>query len=390
MLALVPLIVLLAAWAAASRAESMTDSLKSVMLVLPFIIAVLAMFMSLWYQNSSSFFIVLFILISSILIRVSAAKDAMLIEAVTQVAILLPVNVIWLAFITERGIISSYGANKAIIVAVESVWILVSMLSRSGSVADYAPSPDGIVRLPAPAIVLSILAIGLLIVSFIFKNQHLHLVFIAVLISVYISLYFAHRPVIFAIFTASAFIMIVTAMFEVSYSLAFYDTLTGVLSRRALEQELVKLGSRYAIAMVDIDHFKRINDTYGHDVGDEVLKMVASVVDKVSGRAKVFRYGGEEFAIIFPGFGVTEALPALERVRKAVERRPFILRAEDRPKKKPERITGNSKGKGRVNITVSIGAAERTESAKTAHDVIIKADEALYKAKCSGRNRVSS
>ena len=313
----------------------------------------------------------------------------MLIEAVTEISILIPINAVWLAFIRERGIFSSYGINKAIIVAVQIIWILINMLAKAKTVAGYALSQENVINVRAPAIILYVLAIGFLLTNYILKGHHMHLVFITILITTYISLYFAHRPVIIAVFLSAAFIMMVTALFEVSYSLAFYDTLTGILSRRALEQELGKLGNRYSIAMVDIDHFKRVNDTYGHDVGDDVLKMVASLVDKVSGRAKAFRYGGEEFVIILQGQGCTEVMPVLERVRKAVERRPFVLRSEDRPKRKPEKVIGESKGKGRINITVSIGVAQRTEGVKDAWDVIKKADEALYKSKCGGRNCVS-
>lgn len=97
------------------------------------------------------------------------------------------------------------------------------------------------------------------------------------------------------------FLIFIIALFEASYSLAFHDTLTGVLSRRAMEQEILRLGNKYTVAMVDIDHFKRVNDTYGHQIGDDVLKMIASLINKNIQSGKVFRYGGEEFAIIFPG-----------------------------------------------------------------------------------------
>lgn len=387
--ALVPFAVLLIAWVTASRAALFSDALESVILVLPFVIAVLALFMSIWYQNSSSFFLIAFILLSYILVKVSAAQDAMLIEAVMEISILMPINAVWLGFIRERGIFSSYGANKAIIVAVQLIWILINVLSKNKAVAGYVLRPDNVIIMQAPAIILYVLAIGFLLANYVLKGHHMYLAFILVLISTYISLYFAHRPVIIAIFLSAAFIMMVTALFEVSYSLAYYDSLTGILSRRALEQELLKLGSHYSIAMVDIDHFKRVNDTYGHDVGDDVLKMVASLVDKASGRSKAFRYGGEEFVIILQGQGCAEAMPVLERIRKVVEHRPFVLRSENRPQKKPEKKTGDSKGKGRINITISIGVAQRTESVKNAEDVIKKADEALYKSKCGGRNCVS-
>jgi len=181
-------------------------------------------------------------------------------------------------------------------------------------------------------------------------------------------------------------------MFDVSYSLAFYDTLTGVLSRRALEQELLKLGGRkYTIAMVELDYFKKINDSYGHDIGDEVLKMVASILSKTLSKAKVFRYGGEEFVVLFAGKGYNDVISQLELVRRTIEKRPFIIRSDNRPAEKPDEPAkySKSKGKGKINITVSIGLAQKTDLLKTSYDVIKKADEALYKSKECGRNRIT-
>jgi len=77
-------------------------------------------------------------------------------------------------------------------------------------------------------------------------------------------------------------------------------------SRRALIERLPSLGRRYTVAMVDVDHFKNFNDTYGHDAGDQVLRMVASRLGEVSGGGTAFRYGGEEFTILFPGKGGKE------------------------------------------------------------------------------------
>jgi len=388
--ALIPFAVILLAWITASQAASFSEAVHSVVLVLPFVMVFLALFMSVWYKNSRFFFLTVFMLIAYIMLKVASRREAMLLEAVTEISILIPINMIWLAFIHERGIITSYGANKAIIIGVQFVWVLINVLGKSADLTTGLLDPARTMPVPAPAIVLYVLAIGFLMLNYILKVQYVYVVFISIMITTYISLHFAHRPLTLAIFTSSVFVIVVSALFEVSYSLAFYDILTGVLSRRAFEQELAKLGRQYCIAMVDIDHFKRVNDTYGHDVGDEVLKMVSSILKKISYRARTFRYGGEEFAIIFPGQELAEVVPVLERVRKAVERRPFILRAEDRPKKKPEKITGSSAGRGQLNITVSIGVAQKTDSLKTPMDVVKRADEALYRSKNNGRNRVST
>jgi diguanylate cyclase (GGDEF)-like protein len=314
----------------------------------------------------------------------------MLVEAVTMLSILFPVNVVWLSFSKERGIISTYGRNKAIILLAQLLWVFINIRIKSNVPA--GPGISGIyIGIKAPAIVLYIMAVGILLSCYILKNQYMDLIYVAVLISSVISFYLSNRLLLVAIFTSAIFVIMVIAMFDVSYSLAFYDTLTGVLSRRALEQELLKLGNRkYYIAMVDLDFFKKINDCYGHDIGDEVLKMVASILNKTLSKAKVFRYGGEEFVVLFTGKGYNEVMNQLERARRAIERRPFIVRSDNRPKEKPEKITNHSKGKGKINITVSIGLAQKTDILKTGYEVIKKADEALYKSKNSGRNCITS
>ncbi|MDF9409810.1 GGDEF domain-containing protein [Pelotomaculum isophthalicicum JI] len=145
----------------------------------------------------------------------------------------------------------------------------------------------------------------------------------------------------------------------------------------------------YAIAMLDIDFFKKFNDTYGHDVGDNALRFVATMMKNVTGGGKIYRYGGEEFTIIFPGKGVDDAVPHLEKLRNKISKRGFILRGQNRPKKKPKNITPSNSSK-RLFLTVSIGVSEKTERNKTAEAVLKSADNALYRAKENGRNRISS
>ncbi len=299
MTVLAPLIVLLVAWALASKSEFFGDAVQSLIKVVPYIIALLALFMSVWYQNSNSFYLVCFVLITYIFIVVSQKNISMLSEVVTMVSILLPVNALWLGFSRERGVFSSYGRKKALIILVQLIWIFVNMMSKSGTPAT-GDITESFIGIRVPAVVLYIISVGLLLSCYILKNINMNIIYLAILITSVLSLYFANRILLVSIFTSAIFVIVVIALFDVSYSLAFYDTLTGVYSRRALEQELLKLGNKkYAIAMVDLDRFKHINDTYGHDVGDEVLKMVASLLDKNSGPGKVFRYGGEEFVVLF-------------------------------------------------------------------------------------------
>jgi GGDEF domain-containing protein len=156
--------------------------------------------------------------------------------------------------------------------------------------------------------------------------------------------------------------------------------------------------------MVDIDHFKSVNDTYGHDTGDDVLCMVASKLSQVTGGGQVYRVGGEEFCILFPGRSAQEALPDLENLRALIESSPFRLRGADRRARArgtDRRSVSRSKrpsgrrvrlvrlaGSTGLRITVSIGVARQDEKNAHPNDVIKAADQALYRAKKSGRNRV--
>jgi len=191
------------------------------------------------------------------------------------------------------------------------------------------------------------------------------------------------------VFLLAAAVTLAVSVVETSYAMAYRDELTGLPARRALMRDLDGLGSRYTAAMVDVDHFKRFNDRHGHDVGDQVLRMVAGRLGETSGGGRAYRYGGEEFALLFPGRSREEALPHLEAVRAAVEASTFSVRSWTRPRKKPDGTRATKTARARhLSVTVSIGVAEAKE-ADAALDVLKKADKALYRAKKGGRNRVA-
>jgi diguanylate cyclase (GGDEF)-like protein len=189
-------------------------------------------------------------------------------------------------------------------------------------------------------------------------------------------------------FSAAGLILVITSI-ETSFSMAYIDELTELPGRRSLNETLANLGRRYAIAMIDIDHFKKFNDQYGHKTGDQVLKMVASNLKELTGGAKVFRYGGEEFAAVFSGKTAKEVVPHLDTYRKILESTPFTVRGRGRKKSSAEnrgKISPASR-KG-INVTVSIGVASPNRGMATPEKVLKAADRILYKAKKAGRNRV--
>jgi diguanylate cyclase (GGDEF)-like protein len=191
-----------------------------------------------------------------------------------------------------------------------------------------------------------------------------------------------------ALTTAGAVLALV--VLQDTYHMAFRDALTGLPGRRAFDEALTAVGRHYAVAMVDIDHFKQFNDAHGHQVGDEVLRMVASRLARVGGGGRTFRYGGEEFVLLFPGKSADEVEPHLEALRAAIEDYRMAIRSPGRPKKPrvgKRRRTGQSSAQT-VSVTVSIGVAARGARNMTPVAVIAAADRALFRAKRLGRNRV--
>lgn len=172
-----------------------------------------------------------------------------------------------------------------------------------------------------------------------------------------------------------------------SYYLAYRDELTGIPSRRALNQYALSLGRKYCVAMLDVDHFKKFNDSYGHDIGDQVLKLVAAKIMKVSAGGRAFRYGGEEFTVVFPRRNLAEAESALEEIRQLIADYKIVIRHPIRKSKKSRQNKGADTSKS-VSVTISIGLASR-ESNASFEQVVKAADEALYRAKRKGRNNVS-
>ena len=195
----------------------------------------------------------------------------------------------------------------------------------------------------------------------------------------------------YAIFMCATGVLLIAALLQESHQLAFRDQLTGLPGRRALEERMRSLGERYAIGMVDVDHFKKFNDTHGHDVGDQVLKLVGGRLAQVDGGGVAYRYGGEEFSVLFPGATIAQAERALEAIRGSIEAYRMAVRGADRPKQPHE--GAKRRGEGSVekvlSVTVSIGVAEPSDVRATPRAVLKAADEALYRAKQAGRNRLS-
>jgi diguanylate cyclase (GGDEF)-like protein len=210
------------------------------------------------------------------------------------------------------------------------------------------------------------------------------------LVAFFLACWWMESARVFSAFIAAAGVMLLVAVLQESHRLAFRDELTNLPSRRALEERLAELGPSYAIAMIDVDHFKQFNDAHGHHVGDQVLKLVAARLARIEGGGQSYRYGGEEFCVLFPERALAEAMPHLEKLRKDIEDYRIAVRGGDRPKAREagSRLRAARPPEKTLSVTVSIGVAERDDTLIRPMLVIRAADEALYRAKRAGRNRV--
>jgi len=175
-------------------------------------------------------------------------------------------------------------------------------------------------------------------------------------------------------------------------SIGYRDELTQLANRRALKQSVKSLRGSYAVAMVDADYFKKINDQYGHDLGDQALRAIAGLLRKTAYGGKAFRYGGEEFCLLFKGKSRQEVIEILENMRKEIANYDMVIRdKKHRPKasKQGEKRRGASRRNSDFRLTVSIGVASSDNSGHF-DQVLKKADKALYRAKACGRNQVQA
>lgn len=310
-------------------------------------------------------------------------------------ALIFPINITLFCFMRERGVLTTAGRMRLGFLILQGGIIAWLVRYHGGGVAEFLggelvrfPLPAGI-SLSQPAMLILAPAFIIAAIRIVLRQTPVDSALLAAMLSVAALSNWpatANMPILFI--TAAA-LTLTLGVLQDTHDMAFRDDLTGLPSRRALNEQLMDLGRRYVIAMLDVDHFKRFNDTYGHDVGDQVLKMVARKINGVKGGGKPFRYGGEEFTVIFPRRRLAEAIPHLEEVRKAIAAYQLMLRDSARPQKAGQGKKQRGSGDGeKVSVTISIGVAESGDRSTPA-EVLREADQALYRAKRKGRNMLS-
>ena len=365
-----------------------------------------------WRFHSSRIFVALCVLFMAegAIALWGGAQMPVLITAAAAVAVLLPLDFVLIALMHERGFTAESLGPVSLFLFVEATVVAVlCRTAESGLPSAAHPRHLGTtITLPNYTLVIFALAAAFLLTRFLLIRKPVESALLWTLSAFFLSLHFATNPRLATLYAATAACSLFASVIESSYLLAYHDELTSLPSRRAFNDAMQRLQEPYSMAVVDIDHFKKFNDTYGHETGDQVLRLVASNLARVTGGGRAYRCGGEEFNILFPGKNTSDVLDHLERLRENIEASEFRMRGHDRrlAPRGPDRRTDRTRRrttKGQairdlaqppapasISVTVSIGVASSAKRQSHPDAVLQAADKALYRAKANGRNRVEA
>ena len=374
------------------RVGVLADPAAPLVRFFPVVVFGIGLGLSAFFRRSRLFFALLTLALAQttfawIIPHISAASAQI---AANAIEILLPLNLLTLAFLKERGIISPTGRKRLAMVAGQTLAVLVLCIPAFRQIAAqlsraFAPlALSHWSRLSQPALLAFALAAGVIMIPLVRRYKAVESSLLWSLVAAFIALRTAGTSHLDGVYFAAGGLTLIVALIETSYAMAYLDELTQLPSRRALNEALLKLGDSFTIAMMDVDHFKKFNDSYGHEAGDQALRLVASRLAHITGGGRAYRYGGEEFAVIFPGKPSEEVFVYLDRMRKVIENSVFVVRGKDRRRKGKSGIGRGSKRE--TNVTVSVGLASCMGDHLTPAEVLRMADQALYKAKARGRN----
>jgi diguanylate cyclase (GGDEF)-like protein len=374
------------------RVGVLADPQSPLVKFLPVVVFGVGLALSAFFRRSRLFFALLALTLAQsafawVMPRLSV--DSARITA-NAISILLPLNLLVLAFLRERGIISPAGRRRLAMMALQvmSVAILcmpaVAQIAAQLARAFVPPIFSQWSSLSQPALLAFILSTAVMTILLLRRYKAVESSLLWSVVAAFIALHVADASHLDGVYFAAGGLALIVALIETSYAMAYLDELTQLPSRRSLNEALLKLGETYSIAMLDVDHFKKFNDSYGHESGDQALKLVASRLSHITGGGKAYRYGGEEFAIVFPNKSSEEVFVYLDRMRRVIEQSVFTVRGADRRRKGKSGIGRGSKKQ--TNVTVSIGLAATNGDKLAPAEVLRMADQALYKAKAKGRN----
>lgn len=362
---------------------------------LPVLLAVLVVVLSFRFGRSQVFFYTLLVVMTNVVLGMEWADSRL---AYALLLAVVPILLVLLSLFPDRGVLTlrAWPSHLALLLATGFVAVAVqlqlSWLSQllytnwlPAQYFDWSRQPQSVIYVSVSAV------IAMLVVTSARPTSQTS-AGLGVLIMLITQLYFGGTDQSLHVFSSVALLMCLYAVLQESWRMAYLDELTELAGRRALRDRLHKIGGKYTISMLDIDHFKKFNDRFGHDTGDAVLRMIAGQLNKVTGGGAAFRYGGEEFTIVFNGKKIADVIPHLNALLEKIASTPFVInRANRRNSDNTIRkiAKDNLDTKQTVQVTISAGVADSQHSAVSGWEILKISDKALYRAKRKGRNCVS-
>lgn len=373
-------------------------------LVLPYLLLAVSFFLGVFFQQSRISFLSIFLGVIIFYLDRTCVTEGLLSKSDAIIflsSIYVPAFGVLFYHLGERGMLTVKGYVRFVIIlsGILVVVLVPNIADMSKAVSStnmmlFSP-PLECVRIPLTGWLVLFVCMPFFCFRSGFESPLLGYFFCIAILFVFAGLNMsaaiwpdgASRAVLFS-FMSGAALTFTCAIMESSWRNANIDELTELPGRRSFKHNLERLGDRYVIAMVDVDHFKKVNDRYGHSTGDQVLRFIASFL-RYNQAGKAYRYGGEEFAIVCEDGELKKVVEQLEELRQAICGREFIVRSRTRPRKadvdsRKADVTHDKT----ITITVSIGVAQSGQAFFSPQDVVHAADKALYRAKKAGRNQV--
>ena len=412
---LAPVAVLLSAWLILPYHTLLPDSLTGLMDFAPYWLLTIMLLLGLTYNRSRLVLTAVILCLGFFLFNQQPHLQSLTMEQASLLELsvlgIIPINLAWISTYRERGIFTFHGAVRCGAILLQVIFItwifyfpqqslfpqqLRMQIMQYPFLSSVYPSSGFLSELPYTHAIQTLLFLGtaLTMAAAYYFNTYLSFGLLGTFAGYLAGTLFPGEAYLLAANISAGSLLLCTALLRDSYNMAYRDELTGLPQRRALNEHLMTLGTNYTLAMLDVDHFKKFNDTHGHDVGDQVLQMVASQIARVRGGGKAYRFGGEEFVVVFASQNISDANYYLDEVRKSIQNYEMIIRDKSRPEN-PEKQKRFLRERGsyrrkttKVSVTISIGVAGRRLRQELAEDVLKKSDQALYRAKQAGRNQV--
>ncbi|MDG6772824.1 GGDEF domain-containing protein [Thiomicrorhabdus sp. ZW0627] len=369
----------------ASSIQSWPLGWQSLLFYAPYAVAGIGAFISVFLNRMQA--VLLLVSVSIVVLALSYFVPTQLTDPSMQVvfpllSVLLPLNLLLWVLVPEKGVkhnvynlllLGGFAAQAAGI-----YWVMQNMPVEfvTHLTTPVSIDPTFPIKVPMVGSVVILLVANILVIrlAMMHKAKVLDVVVLFVLV---LMAYGLNQPGEYGVLewmaTISGLMIMLSLVFD-AHKIAYTDELTGMAGRRALFESFMGLTRKYTVVMIDIDHFKKFNDTYGHDIGDLVLRTVSRVLNGVGSGGKAFRFGGEEFTVLFVGKTPEQVRPVMDALRKEVEQTNLSFKHNGKETS--------------TKVTVSMGVAQKTKEMKTPEEVIKAADQALYQAKELGRNRV--